>query len=76
MRRTKTMPESGQFIAVWKYKNKLYSYPLRWKNDELQRYISVDENDDQPDIDGWFKLSGWSHMMDELENVTYITDLP
>lgn len=32
------MPESGQFVAVWKCDGKIYSETLKWEDDRLLNY--------------------------------------
>lgn len=34
------MPKDGQFVAVWEYNGALWSYTLRWSEDQLQIYHS------------------------------------
>lgn len=32
------MPTKGQFIKMWKYDGKLWSYVLVWKGEQLYKY--------------------------------------
>lgn len=38
MKEVKEPPKSGQFIAVWEYKNKPWSTVFRYKKGKLQEY--------------------------------------
>lgn len=38
MKLLKTQPTEGQFIAIWKYNDHLWSATLRWEGDTLLYY--------------------------------------
>lgn len=44
MKLLKDIPQSGQFVQIWNFNNKLWSATLKWSGDILLRYD--DETDD------------------------------
>lgn len=74
---TKTLPQSGQFVATWEYMGSVWSETFKWINGELMEYSRQDgyfvpqnSDEDEDDLPTTFE-----ERMAICENLQFIVNL-